>query len=180
MVSWVWVAFGVVAVQRLSELVIARRNRAWALAKGAVEHSPGHYPLFFVLHIGWLLGWLIEAHWRGAEISPLWPLWLSLFATGQVLRYWCMVSLGRYWNTRILVIPGAPRIKRGPYRWLPHPNYLAVALELLSVPLLFNAWVTAGLASLFNAVILLGIRIPAEERALQNLETETDDKSPDI
>ncbi|NJN94539.1 MAG: hypothetical protein HC875_10810, partial [Anaerolineales bacterium] len=131
-----------------------------------------HYPLFFVLHTGWLIGWIIEARWRGAKLSRFWAGWLALFGAAQGLRYWCIASLGRYWNTRILVIPGAAPVRRGPYRFLAHPNYLAVALELLSVPLVFGAWISALIATALNAALLLGVRIPAEEKALHLLLAE--------
>jgi len=152
--------------QRIFELYIARGNRVWALAAGAQEFGAWHYPLFFLLHIGWLVGWVVEFSLSGSSVSELWYLWLSLFMIAQGLRYWCMVSLGRLWNTRILVIPHGAPICKGPYRFLRHPNYLAVAIELISVPLIFGAVITAILATFFNAVLILGIRIPQENIAL--------------
>ncbi len=152
--------------QRLVELRLATRNRRWALAQGAKEVGSGHYPLFFILHVGWFGGWLVEAFGRGPGLGELWGLWLGLFAAAQLLRYWAITSLGSRWNTRILVIPGLTPIRHGPYRYIAHPNYLAVALELLVIPLIFNAWLTALLATLLNAALLLLIRIPAEEKAL--------------
>lgn len=155
--------------QRGLELRLAARNRRWALAQGAREFGADHYPLFFLLHGGWLVGWVVEAFRRGPVLSEQWGVWLGLFAAAQLLRYWAISSLGPRWNTRILVIPGLPPVQNGPYRFLRHPNYIAVALELLVIPLIFNAWLTALLASLLNAALLLFIRIPAEERALSNL-----------
>jgi methyltransferase len=156
---------GLVALQRLAELWLAERNRRWALARGAKEYGQGHYPLFFILHLGWLLGWALEGSWRG-QASGLWWLWLGVFLAAQGLRYWAIATLGPYWNTRILIVPGGRRIREGPYRYLRHPNYLAVSLELLALPLIFNAWITALAASLLNAWLLLRVRIPAEEAAL--------------
>lgn len=156
----------VVVVQRLTELRRAKRNEAWAREHGAIEHGVGHYPAFFVLHTGWLVAWVLEAWLRGPEPSPHWPVWAGVFALAQLLRYWAIFTLGPRWNTRILVVPGLAPIRRGPYRALRHPNYVAVALELCAVPMLFGAWVTAATASLLNAALLLGVRIPAEERAL--------------
>ena len=155
-----------VVAQRIGELALARRNEAWARAAGAVEHGRGHYWAFFPLHTAWLLGWWVEAGWRGPHLVRLaWPLVLALlFATA--LRVWAIASLGRRWNTRILVLPGRPPVVRGPYRFLRHPNYVAVALELAAYPLLFGAWITAAAASALNAALLLGVRIPAEDRAL--------------
>lgn len=152
--------------QRLVELRLAARNRRWALAQGAKEVGAGHYPLFFVLHVGWFVGWLAEAFWRGPAVGAWWGLWLGLFAAAQLLRYWAISTLGTRWNTRILVIPGLAPIQSGPYRYVSHPNYIAVTLELLVIPLIFNAWLTALLATLLNAALLLLIRIPAEDKAL--------------
>jgi methyltransferase len=166
MVSWLEMMVIIIVVQRIVELYIARRNRIWALASGAQEFGAGHYPLFFILHIAWLIGWICESSLRDDGISKIWYVWLGLFVSAQGLRYWCMVSLGRLWNTRILVIPGSQAICKGPYRYLAHPNYLAVAIELISVPLIFGAMITASVATVLNAVLLLGIRIPTEERAL--------------
>ncbi len=163
----IWVALAVVALQRLLELRLAQANLRWALARGGREFGREHYPLFFVLHSGWMLGWLLEGLARN-QLSPIWGLWLAVFLLAQGLRYWAIQSLGRYWNTRIIVVPGAPRVRTGPYRYFPHPNYLAVALELLSLPLIFNAWITALVASLLNALLLF-IRIPAEEKALAKM-----------
>ncbi|MDR7867991.1 MAG: isoprenylcysteine carboxylmethyltransferase family protein [Sporomusaceae bacterium] len=166
MVGWLVAA---VAVQRLAELALAARNRRWLLGRGARESGAGHYPLFVVLHAGWLAGWLAEGLARGGGPGEAWPLWLGLFLAAQGLRYWCIVSLGRRWSTRILVLPGVPPVRRGPYRYLRHPNYLAVAAELLCGPLIFGAWFTALAAGIANAWLLLAVRIPAEEEALGGL-----------
>lgn len=160
-----WVALAWVVLQRLLELRLAQANLRWALARGGQEYGREHYPLFFLLHIGWMLGWLLEGLARH-QSSPIWGFWLLVFLLAQGLRYWAIGSLGRYWNTRIVIVPGGQRITRGPYRYLRHPNYLAVALELLSLPLAFNAWVTALAATVLNAWLLLCVRIPAEEKAL--------------
>ncbi|MDU4960520.1 MAG: isoprenylcysteine carboxylmethyltransferase family protein [Sporomusaceae bacterium] len=157
-----------ILLQRLAELRIAAANRAWMLAAGGKEYAKAHYVFFFFLHGAWLTGWLCEGYWR-QELSRLWPLWLLLFAMAQGLRYWCIRSLGRFWNTRILRIAGRPPVRSGPYRYLRHPNYLAVAVELVCVPLLFNAWLTAVIISLLNALLLLAVRIPAEEAAWRDI-----------
>ena len=158
----------IIIVQRLAELRLARRNETLVRARGAVEYGASHYPLFFVLHTVWLLGWIGEAWLHGPVLDRAWPLWLLLFAAAQALRYWAILSLGERWNTRILIVPGEPPIRRGPYRYLRHPNYLAVAAELASVPLLFGSWLTALIATVLNAALLLAVRIPAEERALRS------------
>lgn len=159
-------AVGVVAVQRVLELRLARRNEAWARERGAVEHGAGHYPLFFVLHTGWLVGWVVEAWLRG-EPSPWWPLWAGAFVLAQGLRYWAIGSLGPRWNTRVLVLPEAPLVRTGPYRWLRHPNYVAVVIELAAVPLAFGAVWTAAIVGALNLALLLGVRMPCENAALR-------------
>jgi len=153
---------GLVA-QRLLELRVARRNEAWARAQGAQEYGREHYPLFFLLHSGWLLGTLVEG--RRHRGGVCWG-WLALLLLAQPLRYWVIRTLGRQWNTRILIVPGARRVEGGPFRYLTHPNYAVVALEMLSTPLMVGAWRTALLGSLLNAALLRLVRIPAEERAL--------------
>jgi len=162
----------VIVVQRLVELRIAKRNEAWAREQGAVEQGAGHYPLFFVLHTGWLLAWPVEAWLSGPALMDGWWLALAAFAVAQFLRYWAITSLGSRWNTRILVLPDAPRIRKGPYRFIPHPNYVAVIIELAAAPLVFGAWWTAGVVGVLNLALLLGIRIPAEVRALDENERQ--------
>lgn len=162
-----------VVVQRLLELRLARRNEAWAKSRGALEYAPGHYPLFFALHSAWLIGILVEGLARGARLGPYWWLWLAVYGLAQFGRYWVIATLGPYWNTRILIVPDGERVRRGPYRFLSHPNYVVVALEVLTGPLIFGAWVTAIVFSLLNAALLLGVRIPAEERALEAYRART-------
>lgn len=160
---------GIIGCERLFEIGIADRNKKAALALGAKEFGSKHYYLFFLLHAGWLAGWLYEAQVSGA-ISRFWYIWLGLFILAEILRYWCIFSLGPCWNTRILIVPGQVRISRGPYRIMNHPNYLAISLILLSVPLIFEAYKTAIVVTFANAILLLGIRIPIESRALNNLK----------
>ncbi len=154
------------AAERAAELVVSSRNARRALAAGGVEVGRGHYPAMVLFHAAFLLACAAE--------PVLWPRpWptaaavaaLSAALLAQGLRWWAILTLGRRWSTRIIVVPGAPPVVSGPYRLLAHPNYLAVALELLAVPLIGGALVTAVLATLGNAA-LLAVRIPAEERAL--------------
>lgn len=156
----------ILVAQRVLELRLAKRNEAWARRQGAREFGAGHYPLFFVLHGGWLIGWLYEGL-RGDGLPSSWWVWALVFAAAQGIRYWAIGTLGQRWNTRVLVIPGLTPIARGPYRLLPHPNYLAVALELAAVPLAVGAMWTAAVASVLNAALLLGVRIPCEMKALR-------------
>jgi methyltransferase len=157
----------IVLIQRILELRLARRNEAWARERGAREIGASHYPLFFLLHGGWGIGWITEALVRGPTLSHPWWAWMAGFVIAELLRYWAIATLGQRWNTRILVIDGLPAIRTGPYRILAHPNYVAVAFELICIPMIFGAWVTAAIASVFNAALLLGIRIPAEQQALR-------------
>lgn len=156
--------------QRVVELYIANRNRRAVMKLGAKEYGAEHYYLFFLLHMSWLAGWILESYFKGWTLNPYWYIWLLMLLSAQVLRYWCITSLGIYWNTRILVVPGGKRVAKGPYKFFRHPNYLAVAIEFISVPLLYGAVITAVAASVCNALLLLYIRIPAEEKALGYLE----------
>ena len=155
-----------IAAQRLLELHFSREHENALRAKGAYERGAAHYPLIVALHAAWLLAMLLEGWLRGTELSPLWPLWVALFLGGQALRYWAILSLGERWTTRVMVLPGAPLVRSGPYKFLPHPNYLAVMLEIFAVPLMFGALITAGVFTLLNAGVLV-MRIRAEELALR-------------
>ncbi len=150
-----------VALQRLAELVYARRNARRLLAAGGVEHGTGHYPLMVALHAGWLVALFVLVP---AQAPADWAL-LGLYGLLQLGRLWVIASLGGRWTTRVIVLPEAPLITRGPYRYVRHPNYLIVALEIPVLPLAFGAWQIAlgfGLANL----ALLALRIRIEERAL--------------
>jgi methyltransferase len=160
--SALWLVLLLVTGQRLAELCWARRNTRRLLARGGVEHGAWHYPLIVALHAAWLLALLLLVP---ADTPPRWP-WLGLFLLLQPVRVWILLSLGARWTTRIIVLPGAAPVRRGPYRALRHPNYLLVALEILALPMAFGAWKLALLFSLLNAALIWGVRIPAEERAL--------------
>ena len=156
----------VVAVQRLLELRYSRCNERCLRAKGAVERGAGHYPVMVALHALWLVSTLVEGLLRGPEIPGWWPVPLAAFLLVQPLRYWAILSLGENWNVRILVVPGRRLVRRGPYQYLPHPNYVVVVVEVLALPLIFGAWVTALVFSALNAAFLY-VRIREEERALE-------------
>lgn len=155
-----WLVLGFVVAQRLSELVIARRNATRLLAAGGREVAAGHYPLFFVVHGGWLAA---MAAWiaAGAAVSGA---FLALYVLILAFRAWVMLALGRRWTTRILVVPGEAPVRRGPYRFLRHPNYAVVAAEIAVVPLIFGAWPIALVFTLLNLPLTLW-RIRAEEAA---------------
>ena len=156
-----WWLLGFVVLQRLAELAYARRNERRLRAVGAVEHGSGHYPLIVLLHAAWLaaIAWFIPA-----DAPPNW-YWAGLFGLLQLARLWVLASMGRYWTTRVMTLPDAPLVRRGPYRWLRHPNYLIVAAEILVLPAIFGAWTIAILFSIANA-ILLAWRIRIEDAAL--------------
>ncbi len=150
-----------VALQRLAEVGYARRNARRLLAAGGVEHGAGHYPLFVALHAGWLVALFVLVP---AEAPADWGL-LGLYGLLQLGRLWVIASLGGRWTTRVIVVPGAPLVTRGPYRFLRHPNYLVVAFEIPVLPLAFGAWHIALAFGLAN-LALLAQRIRVEERAL--------------
>jgi methyltransferase len=165
-----WLAFvGLVALERLAELVVARKNARWSLARGAVEHGRAHYPAMVALHTFLLIGCAVEPVLFHRPFVP----WLgfpamALVLLSQALRWWVIHTLGPRWNTRILVIPGGERIETGPFRWLRHPNYLAVAIEGMALPLVHSCWITGLTFTVLNTVILR-VRIDAEDRALSAL-----------
>jgi len=161
-IGWAQAIVLLVAVQRLGELLLARRNDRRLRAEGAVEHGRGHYPLLVALHAGWLAAIFLAVP---PERPPSWPL-LALFAAMQAARVWVIVSLGRFWTTRVLVAPGQALVRRGPYRWLRHPNYVVVVAEIALLPLVFGAWKIAVAFSIANG-LLLAWRIHVEERALE-------------
>ncbi|MBP2241300.1 methyltransferase [Cytobacillus eiseniae] len=154
--------------QRLAELVIAKRNEQQMKQLGAVEFGQSHYPFIVAVHSLFFLAFMIEVIVLKKAISPTWPVLLPIFLALQVGRVWALSSLGKYWNTKIIVMPNAEIVKRGPYRYIKHPNYLIVTLELIIIPLLFQAYFTAIVFTILNAVIL-AIRISAEEKALKHL-----------
>ena len=161
-------AVPLVAVQRLLELCLSRRNERRARARGAVERGASHYKPIVAMHASWLVSTFMEGALRGPDLPAFWPVPLALFLLVQPLRYWAILSLGENWNTRILVVPGVEPVARGPYRYLRHPNYVVVAVEILTFPLIFGAWVTALAFSALNAVLLF-VRIGEENRALAEL-----------
>jgi methyltransferase len=167
--AWFTVLVLAVGLERLAELVVSNRNAAWSLARGGVETGRGHYPVMVVLHIGLLAGALAEVWLRRPDFVPAlgWPM-LALVLGSQALRWWCIGTLGPRWNTRVIVVPGMPPVRRGPYRRLSHPNYLAVVVEGLALPLVHSAWITAIVFTLCNAV-LLAVRIRVENAALAAL-----------
>jgi len=161
-VSAVWLLVGLVALQRLAELAYAARNTRRLLAEGGREAGAGHYPLIAGLHVAWLASIVIHVP---PETPVHWPL-LGLFLVLQGLRLWVLASLGRFWTTRIVTVPGRPLVRRGPYRFCRHPNYMIVVAEIAVLPLVFGAWEIAVIYSALN-IALLAYRIRVEDRAIE-------------
>jgi methyltransferase len=158
-----------VGVERIAELIVARRNLARSLARGGHEVGFAQYPFMVALHAGLLAGAVAEVWFGDRPFLPWlgWPM-LAVVVAAQGLRWWCIRTLGSQWNTRIVVVPGAPRITSGPYRWLRHPNYVAVVAEGVALPLVHTAWITALTFTVLNAA-LLTVRIRVEDAALGEL-----------
>ncbi|HEY0259921.1 MAG TPA: isoprenylcysteine carboxyl methyltransferase family protein [Lacisediminihabitans sp.] len=171
---WFLILILATGVERILEMVISRRNAAWGFARGGVEYGRGHYPFMVVLHTGFLLATLAEVFFGDRPFIPWlgWPMLVVALAC-QALRYWCIVTLGRQWNTRVIVVPGLGRVVSGPYRLLSHPNYVVVIAEGIALPLVHTAWITAIAFTALNAVLLFGFRIPVEERAIATLESSS-------
>lgn len=159
-----------VGLERVAELVVSKRNAAWSMSRGGVELGRRHFPAMVVLHTALLVGAGVEVWLARPDFTAAlgWPM-LALVLLSQGLRWWCITTLGRQWNTRVIVVPGSALVRRGPYRVLPHPNYLAVVVEGIALPLVHNAWLTATVFTLANAA-LLTVRIRVENSALRLLE----------
>jgi methyltransferase len=163
-VTWYVVLLAAVGLERVAELRLSLRHGKWAFERGGVESGQRHYPPMVVLHTGLLLGCLVEATHRTFIPALGWPM-LAVVLLAQGLRWWCIATLGEQWNTRVIVVPGMSLVTAGPYRWLRHPNYVAVVAEGIALPLVHTAWITAVVFTALNAW-LLTVRIRVEERAL--------------
>jgi methyltransferase len=169
------ILIALVAAGRIVELRIAERNRRRLLARGGVEAAPGHYRFMVLLHAAFLAAcplevWLLRRPFLPLLAAPM----LVLAAAATALRYWVIRTLNGRWTTRIIVLPGVPPVVGGPYRWIRHPNYLAVCTEIAALPLVHTAWLTAIVFTVLNAV-LLRVRIGAEERALASVSSYGED-----
>ena len=170
---WLYVGLIVlVGLERVAELVVSLRNARWSFERGGVESGKGHYPFMVVLHTGFLAGCLVEAIVADRPFIPAlgWPM-LAVVVLAQGLRWWCISVLGHQWNTRVIVVPGLSLVAAGPYKFLRHPNYVAVVAEGIALPLVHTAWVTAAVFLLLN-IPLLTVRIRAEEAALDSALTK--------
>ena len=162
-----WVLLLLIIFQRLYELVVAKRNERWMKEQGGIESGQEHYRWFVIVHALFFVSILVEVLVIGRAITVNYFL-LALFFLLQAARVWCIASLGKFWNTKIIILPEASLVMKGPYKFISHPNYVIVGIELFVIPLLFGAIITAIIFPLLH-ILLLTVRIPAEERALENL-----------
>lgn len=154
------------AVQRISELVYAKKNETILRERGAVEYDRRGYNIIVVMHVLFFVSLVVENLLFDRGYNPLSLVFLTVFVFTQFLRYWSIKSLGVFWNTRIIVLPEAELITKGPYQYMKHPNYLAVAIEILVIPLIFSCYITAFVFSIIN-YLLISRRIRVEEKALK-------------
>jgi methyltransferase len=169
------VLIALVGVERIAELVVSKRNAAWSMARGGVETGFSHYPPMVLLHTGLLAGALVEAYQREPDVPSAlaWSM-LAVVVLAQALRWWCIATLGHRWNTRVIVVPGLPPVTSGPYRFFSHPNYVAVVVEGVALPLVHACWITAVVFTVLNALLLM-VRIRVENAALASLPKEHSD-----
>ena len=155
-----------VALERVAELIVSSRNLRWSRDRGGREFGAGHYPAMVALHTSLLLACLLETGLLHRPFVPVlaWSM-VTVLAATQALRWWCIATLGPRWNTRVVVVPDLPLVAGGPYRWLRHPNYVAVVAEGVALPLIGSAWITALTFTMLNA-FLLRVRIRTENAAL--------------
>jgi methyltransferase len=157
---------GVICLERLAELVVSQRNATASLRRGGTESGRGHFPPMVALHTALIAGCLVEPLALHRHFIPAlgWPM-IALVLAANVLRWWCIATLGPRWSARVIVIPGLPLVAAGPYKWLRHPNYVAVIVEGIALPLAGSAFITATVFTLLNAA-LLTVRVRCESRAL--------------
>ena len=146
--------------QRLIELIIAKKNEKWVRSRGAVEYGQNHYPFIILLHTMFIISMVIEYFWRSGIFTSI-LLWV--FFVLEILKAWVISSLGKYWNTKILRVPGSVFVKKGPYKLFKHPNYFIVICEIIIIPMVFNLYLTAIIFTILNA-IMLAVRIREEEK----------------
>lgn len=169
-----FVIITIVILQRFVEVLVAKRNEKSMLSKGAYEVGSSHYSFMIALHVSFFLCLILEVVIFNKSLSPLFPYLFSLFLITQALRIWCLTSLGSFWNTKIIILPGANVVKKGPYLFFRHPNYLVVCMEILLIPSMFQAYLTA-IGFTFLNFAMLSVRIPIEEKALKEATNYTEE-----
>lgn len=138
----VWIVFTFVVIQRLLELMLAKRNEQWMKKEGAVEYGHSHYMYMVLMHISFFVSLIIEVIFTNKSANQYWAILLIIFVVIQLARVWVILSLGKYWNTKIIVLPGSNIVSKGPFQFIKHPNYLIVTIELIILPLMFQAYFT--------------------------------------
>jgi methyltransferase len=158
-----------VAIERVVELLVSKRNLAWSKDHGGIEFSFGHYPFMVSLHSSLLIGSLVEIYISKPKLIPVlaWTMF-GLVMASQILRWWCVTTLGKRWNTRIVIVPNLARVISGPYKYLNHPNYVAVVIEGFALPMVGFSWITATIFTTLNIPLMI-VRIRAENQALATL-----------
>lgn len=164
-----WMILLIIVIQRLLELRIAKSNEAWVKQRGGVEKGEDHYKWFIIIHTLFFVSLLAEALLSNQQTFKFNYLLFLIFLLTQIGRIWCITSLGKFWNTKIIISSQFSLVKKGPYKYVKHPNYIIVGLELMVIPFLFNAYIT-GIVFPILHILLLTIRIPAEEKALLELK----------
>ena len=159
------------AIERLIEVRVSLKHAKWSFEQGGVEHGKGHYPFMVILHTGFLFACVLEPWLLERPFLPWigYPMLFIAIST-QVLRWWCIKTLGYQWNTRVIIVPNLPRVTGGPYRYLSHPNYVVVALEGLALPLIHHAYYTAIVFTILNAALMY-VRLRCENNALSQLSS---------
>ncbi|WP_010530782.1 isoprenylcysteine carboxyl methyltransferase family protein [Lentibacillus jeotgali] len=165
MTTWMWFFILAIIMQRLAELSIAKSNEKWMKSMGGIEKGEKHYKWFIILHCCFFISILTETSLNKHILTDVNYFLLLIFLAAQAGRVWCIHTLGKFWNTKVIVLPGVIVIKKGPYKYVKHPNYIIVAVELFVIPMLVGAQLTAVLFPLLH-LLLLRIRIPREEKAL--------------
>ena len=160
-----WIFISLVVFQRIAELIVAKRNERIARREGAVEFDRKGYKVIVAMHIAFLISIVAEYVFLNRTVNSHWIVLITLFLLAQILRYWAIASLGKHWNTKILVIPGSGLIRKGPYNYISHPNYIAVIIEIAALPLIFSCYITFLVFSVLNLLVLKR-RIRIEEEAL--------------
>ncbi|ATO28566.1 hypothetical protein RA13_11425 [Bacillus atrophaeus] len=161
-----WLFILILAVQRIAEIIVAKQNEQKVKKQGAIEYGEGHYPYIVLMHVLFFVSLICEVLLLHKESSSWWIGILTAIILVQGVRYWALLSLGAHWNTKILVVPDAELIKKGPYKWLKHPNYAVVMVEIILLPLLYGAYWTLILFTILNA-FMLSVRIRVEDKALR-------------
>lgn len=165
MTTWIWVLLGFIICQRLVELVIAKRNEVWMLGQGGIERGLEHHKWFVIVHVLFFISIIAECLIRNDPVAINYFLFV-IFILTQIVRIWCMASLGKFWNTKVIILPGSTLRTSGPYSYVKHPNYIIVGIELFVIPLLMGAPLTAVIFPFLHIFLLIKWRLPVEEEAL--------------